>query len=207
MRDENISALVAARLCHDLISPMGAIGNGIELLELSSGNRGEEIALISDSLETALAKLRFFRIAFGPADTGSRIRSEEAPAITDAMFSGRFAIKWAEPALPADLPRPLVRMTFLAILCLEKSLPLGGTVRISISEESTSLSVEGHRLSAEPELWEHLRTGAPLTEPRSNSVQFPLLRETLDATGTAVSVQISETGACIRLGQKPAQPA
>ncbi|HMR60143.1 MAG TPA: histidine phosphotransferase, partial [Amaricoccus sp.] len=65
MSAPDLSALVSARLCHDLISPMGAIRNGMELLQMAPGEaQSPEHALIADSLETALAKLRYFRLAF-----------------------------------------------------------------------------------------------------------------------------------------------
>ncbi len=93
---------------------------------------GPEIALVNDSLATALAKLRFYRVAFGPADGQARQSLDEAAQITDAMFHGRFTVAWE--AGNRDLPRPLVRLAYLAILCLEKSLPMGGLVRVSLPE-------------------------------------------------------------------------
>ena len=128
MNRPELSELVSARLCHDLISPMGAIGNGLELMQLSGGAGAAELALVNDSLATALAKLRFYRIAFGPADPQGRLSPDEAAQITDAMFHGRFTVAWHAPT--ADLSRPLVRMIYLAILCLERSLPMGGQVRV-----------------------------------------------------------------------------
>jgi histidine phosphotransferase ChpT len=62
-----IAALIASRICHDLISPIGAIGNGMELMALSSGQEqsSPELDLISQSVENANARIRFFRIAYG----------------------------------------------------------------------------------------------------------------------------------------------
>ena len=77
----DLSSLVAARLCHDLISPIGAIGNGMELLQMTEGRGVAELELISDSLATALAKLRFYRLAFGPADAQARQSIDEARQI------------------------------------------------------------------------------------------------------------------------------
>jgi histidine phosphotransferase ChpT len=61
-----IAALIASRICHDLISPIGAIGNGMELMALSSGQEqsSPELDLISQSVENANARIRFFRIGF-----------------------------------------------------------------------------------------------------------------------------------------------
>ena len=71
-RDEaELASLVAARLCHDLVSPLGAIGNGVELLEMSGDfpgiSKSPELALITESVRSARARVRFFRTAFGHA--------------------------------------------------------------------------------------------------------------------------------------------
>jgi hypothetical protein len=134
----DLSALVSARLCHDLISPMGAIGNGLELMQMSGGRTGAEVNLISESLDNALAKLKFFRVAFGPADPQARQSFEEAAQITDAAFQGRFTVTWQ--AEGKDMPRPMARMLYLAILCLEKSLPMGGELRIAAAEDAARMT-------------------------------------------------------------------
>ncbi len=62
----DIASLIGSRISHDLISPIGAIGNGLELLSMS-GAGGPEVELISDSVANANARIRHFRIAFGLA--------------------------------------------------------------------------------------------------------------------------------------------
>lgn len=205
MSEHDLTAMVSARLCHDLVSPLGAIGNGLELLELSSGGSGEEIALISDSLGSALAKLRFFRVAFGPAESSARIRGEEVSAITDAMFSGRVTVVWSD--LPDDVARPLIRLMFLAILCIEKSLPMGGAIRASIAGDAGTLCVEGRRVAAPEDLWAHVTEGRPVENLRSDAVQFALLRHHLEANEARLTAELSETGATIMLGAPATLPA
>ena len=61
----NLAALIGSRICHDLISPIGAINNGLELLDMNGGVQGAEMELISGSVGNAGARIRFFRIAFG----------------------------------------------------------------------------------------------------------------------------------------------
>ena len=136
---------------------MGAIGNGLELLQLAGTAGAAELALVNDSLATALAKLRFYRVAFGPADPQARQSFDEAAQITDAMFHGRFTVAWEPQA--GDMPRPLARLVYLAILCLEKSLPMGGHVRVGVAEDGIALAVEGRRTAPPPELWAHVTDG------------------------------------------------
>jgi histidine phosphotransferase ChpT len=193
----DLSALVSARLCHDLISPMGAIGNGLELLQLSAGPAAAELALVNESLATALAKLRFFRIAFGPADEQARQSFDEATQLSDAMFHGRFTVSW--PDRGGDLPRSLTRVVYLAILCLEKSLPMGGHVRVGIAGTAITLSVEGRRTAPPQALWAHVPEGTPVPELKPDGVQFALLRQALAGTGQRVEARFTETGAEVRL--------
>lgn len=196
MTTPDLSALVAARLCHDLISPMGAIGNGLELLQLSSGAGGAELALVNDSLATALAKLRFYRVAFGPADRHARQSFDEAAQITDAMFHGRFTVAWEPRA--ADMPRPVARLIYLAVLCLEKSLPMGGTVRIDVGD-TIALAVDGYRTAPPAELWAHVLSGAPVPELRADGVQFALLRRALSSTDHRIEAAFGETDLALRI--------
>lgn len=200
-----LSALVSARLCHDLISPMGAIGNGLELLQMGDQTASAELDLISDSLATALAKLRFYRVAFGPADAEARLTFEEAQAITDAMFKSRFAITW-EASRP-DMARTLAQVIYLAILCLEKSLPMGGTVRVRVAGPTIALGVEGRRTAPPAALWAHVTHGAALQDLRADGVQFALLRQVLDATGHRIAVEFGEAGAALTMTAQEPQPA
>ena len=66
-----LSQLLGSRLCHDLVSPLGAIGNGVELLEMSPDFPGiaacPELQLIAESVSSARARIQIFRVAFGQA--------------------------------------------------------------------------------------------------------------------------------------------
>lgn len=200
----DLSALVSARLCHDLISPMGAIGNGLELMQLSQPAASAELDLIADSLGSAIAKLRFFRIAFGPADVQAMIAGEEMRSVTDAMFPGRFTVFWAGP--PRDVSRATGKLIFLALLCLEKSLPMGGAATIALGEEDDAIAIaaEGRRLAPPSELWA-LAAGAATETLRSDAVQFALLAGALAAQGLEIETRFEEPGAEVRIG--PPSPA
>lgn len=207
-----LSALVSARLCHDLISPMGAISNGLELLQMTTGAGKDELALISDSVAVALAKLRFYRVAFGPADPQARQSFEEAVQVTEGMFKSRFTVEWQTTG--RDMPRTTAQMIYLAILCLEKSLPMGGSVRVSLSEpeaagEPTAISliVEGRRTAAPPDLWAHVTDGAVVPNLRSDGVQFALLRRALEHHGQGIRAAFTDSGAELVLTAPSPMPA
>ena len=79
----NLAALIGSRICHDLISPIGAINNGLELLGMSDAREGPELELISESVGNASARIRFFRWV-DMEERRPRTRSETR-AIIDAM--------------------------------------------------------------------------------------------------------------------------
>lgn len=81
MDDLKLCGLISSRICHDLISPIGAIGNGMELLQLSNGRGDEEIELIRDCADTAAAALKFMRIAFGARDPKETMSTRDLEAI------------------------------------------------------------------------------------------------------------------------------
>lgn len=193
----DLSALVSARLCHDLISPMGAIGNGLELMQLAQPAVTAELDLVAGSLGSALAKLRFFRIAFGPAEAQGRLSAEEIAAVTDAMFSGRFSVAW-EVTGP-DLSRMSAKLALLALLCVEKSLPMGGAARVAVAGAAIAVSAEGRRTAPPAALWDLVAAGGEAEGLRPDGVQFALLRRTLEEAGGAAEVAFDDTGASVRM--------
>ena len=133
MQDKpDLAALIASRICHDLISPIGAIGNGVELLAMDAGAQRPEMALISESVANANARIRFFRVSFGAASGDQRIaRSEVMSVLTDLTRGGRISYAWTSVA---DLPRREVRLAFLLLQCVETALSYGGKVAVTRDE-------------------------------------------------------------------------
>ena len=168
----DLAALIGSRICHDLISPIGAINNGLELLSMSGVAEGPELGLIGESVDSASARIRFFRIAFGAAGDQMVGAAEIASILRDLYDSSRLGLIWT-PIEPQ--PRAAVRLAFLGILCLETAMPYGGTARIS--EHDGTWRLEGHadKLNLEPALWAHLdevHSDVPLQPAQ---VQFALL--------------------------------
>ena len=88
MNDTQLNDLIGSRICHDLISPLGAISNGIELLTMSGAAGSPEMTLIGESIENANARIRFFRVAFGAAAPGSLLGNSEIRSIMADMYRG-----------------------------------------------------------------------------------------------------------------------
>ena len=173
MSQTDLAALVCSRMCHDLVSPIGAIGNGLELLELSDMRGASELALISDSVQQANARIRLFRMAFGHADPTQMVpRKEVLSVLTSLAHGSRNAYLWQAPG---DHSRQAVRCALLALLCLDSALPLGGDITVSLSGETWQVSATADRLNAEPALWDYLTAPSSSLTFQPNTVQFALL--------------------------------
>ena len=185
MTDHNldISVLVGSRICHDLISPIGAIANGLELLELTGATPGPEMELISASVHNANARIRFFRIAFGAAGQQMMGRTEIMSVLKDISKTGRIEMLW----VPSDPhPRPMVRLAFLAVLCCETALPQGGSIRVDQEDDRWKVTATGGAVSLDPALWNTLGEAPVSTNGSSATVQFPLLAEMVEKLGRKV---------------------
>ncbi|WP_417816891.1 histidine phosphotransferase family protein [Tritonibacter scottomollicae] len=168
----NLAALVGSRICHDLISPVGAINNGLELLGMSNSLEGPELELISDSVNNANARIRFFRVAFGAAGEQELGRMEITSVLGDVSKGARINYNWSSQEAAA---RRDVRMAFLAGLCLESALPYGGTIQILRSTDGWTVTGEGRKINVDENLWASLTTDAAEVEITPALVQFALL--------------------------------
>jgi histidine phosphotransferase ChpT len=170
----NLASLVGSRLCHDLISPIGAIQNGLELIALSGQNdTSPEMALIQDSCESAAARIRFFRVAFGGASKLHMMSQREVVSTLSALGKGgRLQFEWIPQE---DLPRTEVQLAYLAYLCCESALPYGGTIRFDRDAAGWTISAKGTRFAINQQLWDHLNGSVPLDEPAADRVHFAML--------------------------------
>ncbi|QDC09628.1 histidine phosphotransferase [Oceanicola sp. D3] len=190
--DFDLAARLASRICHDLISPVGAIGNGVELLAMAGLQNSPELALVDDSVKNAQGRIKFFRIAFGRAEEGQAVSEAEILAtLADYLGGGRVQVDW--PA-PGTVGRAELRAIFLAINCLEIELAYGGVIEVRPSWEVVA---RAPRLRNEAAAWEALERGdgAGLSPAQ---LQFAMLPKALAALGRAAEVARLEEEVAIR---------
>jgi len=157
---QDLVDLIGSRICHDLISPIGAISNGVELLTMSGNNRGPEIDLITESVESANARIRFFRIAFGTVSATQKFTATETRAILrDVSWGGKIVYDWQPQQ---DAPRSDVKLVFLLLQCFETAMPRGGRITISRVGEQWAIYGQAERLKIDTGLW---RTLTHASEP------------------------------------------
>lgn len=137
--------LLASRFCHDLISPMSAIANGLELLEDDEGSQGEmgaeAIRIATDSAQKGLGLLQFFRIAYGNAGVGAVLSGQEVESLAQGyLVDSKIAVTLNEGA-QQKLPGGHGRFMLAAIPPAADCLPYGGKIALSFAA-----SPEGYRL-------------------------------------------------------------
>ncbi len=204
----DLAALLCSRLCHDIISPVGALNNGLELLD-EGGADEDAMQLIRTSARNASARLQFCRIAFGAAGSaGMVIDTGDAEKVALAFMKNEKAdFSWSgERAL---LPKNKVKLLLNLILVANGAIPRGGTIEARLLDLQTSpkfeLACKGPMLRVPPKFLE-LHSGQPPSEPiDAHSVQpyYTLLL----AKEAAMEVQIRATADEIVLTAADKAPA
>jgi len=132
----DLAALLCSRVCHDIISPVGAINNGLELLD-EGGADEDAMRLIRTSARNASARLQFARLAFGAAGSaGMQIDTGDAQSVAIALFSNEKAeLEWnGERAL---LPKAKVKLLLNLLLIASAAIPRGGKLTVELHDLQT----------------------------------------------------------------------
>lgn len=140
----DLAAMLCSRLCHDMLSPVGALANGLELLadEQDPEMRARCMELLDQSARISTDKLKFFRLAFGAAGGfGEAIPIDEAKAVIDALAADnkRVEINWAiaEPSLPKPAVKVLLNLAHIALDALVR----GGTLDIGAERRNGAVEI------------------------------------------------------------------
>lgn len=159
MKSHEFASLLCSRLCHDLLSPVGALNNGIELLadEHDPEMRARCLDLLAESARASANKLKFFRLAFGAAGGfADEVDSREARAAIEGLFGGdgRIQLGWMvdEPTMSKAALKVLLNIVLIA----GDSLVRGGSLDIGAEKHEAGLDIvvraEGPRIVLDPEL-------------------------------------------------------
>jgi histidine phosphotransferase ChpT len=139
----DLAALLASRVCHDIISPVGAITNGLEVLEEESSEEMRSFAmdLIKKSARQASAKLQFARLAFGAAGSaGAEIDLGDAESVARGFMAGEKAnLEWT--AVRVLMPKNKVKLILNLLLIATHAVPRGGTIHITVTGQAAAPTV------------------------------------------------------------------
>lgn len=148
LSDLDLAALLCSRVCHDVISPVGAIANGLELIddpEMDEETKETALDMVRSSARTASAKLKFCRIAFGAAGSaGALIDMGEAGEIAKA-FVGEEKVKldWLAPR--ENRPKQQVKLVLNMMLMAMAGIPRGGVVTVAAEGDVFTARAAGDR--------------------------------------------------------------
>jgi histidine phosphotransferase ChpT len=138
----DLAALLCSKVCHDLISPVGAIVNGLEVLDDNPKPEDREFALdlIRKSAKTASARLQFCRLAFGAAGSaGAQIDLGDAQTMARGQIEdGKTSITWNLPRLL--LPKNRVKLLLNMMVIAQQTIPRGGVLSVDPLGEGETMS-------------------------------------------------------------------
>ncbi len=168
----DLAALLCSRLCHDLISPVGAIINGLEVMEEDKDEETKTFALdlIKKSATQASAKLQFCRLAFGAAGSaGAQIE------LGDAEKAARGLLEDGKTTLVWNLPRALVaknraKLLLNMLLVASATIPRGGTLTVEPMSEGYQVSARGLNARLGPATAD-LLAGSPAEPVNAHAIQ------------------------------------
>jgi histidine phosphotransferase ChpT len=133
----DLASLACSRVCHDVISPVGAIINGLEVLDEEKDGEMRQVALdlIKKSAATASARLQFCRLAYGAAGSaGASIDTSDAEAVTRGLIGDdRTKLVWNVPRRLA--PKNKVKLLLNLCLLAFSTIPRGGVVTVTVEGE------------------------------------------------------------------------
>lgn len=181
----NLATLIGSRICHDLISPIGAIHNGLELLELSGGmSQTPEMQLIVESCANARARVTFFQLAFGMSQGAQTVSQRALSDMITPVFSDRIEVSLSghEPIV-----RSRAQAVLLALLCIESALPRGGMIDIDLSGQITTLKAQASSIEWDAPLWSLLTQTPPECSVAPSQVQFQLFAALTDPERRAIN--------------------
>ncbi|HZB93629.1 MAG TPA: histidine phosphotransferase family protein [Stellaceae bacterium] len=184
--------LINARLCHELVSPVGAINNGVELLDEDDADFVRDaIQLIGQSARKAGQRLQFYRFAYGTSASGGAASGRDLAL--GLLEGGKVRCDWSAEAttLPAHWQRLACNMLVLAA----DALPRGGTILVRPLRAGASgieVTAEGEAVNLGPELRGALDPAAPVDELTSRTVHAYFTQRLAQILGATVAIAEAE---------------
>ncbi len=192
LSDLDLAALLCSRVCHDLISPVGAIANGLELMddpEMDAETKETALAMVRSSARTAAAKLKFCRIAFGAAGSaGAVIDLGEAGDIARDFLGEEKRVKLEWNAPRENRPKQQVKLALNMVLMALAGIPRGGLVTLTAAGGGFAARAAGDRAKLPEQIAQVLDGTAELTALDARLVQPYYARQLARAAGLTLTI-------------------
>jgi len=195
----DLAAMLCSRLCHDLLSPVGALNNGLELMadEKDPAMRQRCIELLEQSARISANKLKFFRLAFGAAGGfGEHIAVEEPRELIAALVAGdeRLSLEWGVNV--GSLPKPAVKILLnLAAIGLD-ALVRGGTLSVHAEQSGNATEIAirsaGPRIAFDENIGHALTGELPTSELSGRTAPAHMIHLLATQRGGGVQYALGE---------------
>jgi histidine phosphotransferase ChpT len=204
LSDLDLAALLCSRVCHDIVSPVGAIANGLEMMDEDDDEEMRRLALelVRRSARQASAKLQFCRMAFGAAGgAGSMLDVGEAGDIA-RLFVGDEKVKldWRAPRGARD--KNEVKLLLNLLLLGIAAVPRGGIVTIEAADDLLSATAEGDGARLADKTKAVLDRTVPAAEFDARVVQVYYALRLAEQTGFAIAAEVKPRIVMFRAGRQ-----
>jgi len=207
MSDSSVefASLLCSRLCHDLLSPVGAMSNGLELLadEDDPDMRVRVMELLADSARASADRLKFFRLAFGAGGGfGETLGTDEVKAAVVGLVRGnpRIELGWLVeiPAIPKTAAKILLNLAMVAFDALVR----GGRLDVGVEHDEVVVRAEGPRIVLDAEIRTVLADGTGAVSSRTSAAW--LIRKLAEEANGSVTLADGEDGVLLLAARLPA---
>lgn len=199
----DLASLLCSRLCHDMLSPVGALSNGLELLadEKDPDMRQRCFELLEQSARISADKLKFFRLAFGAAGGfGELVAVNEARVLVDALVANnpRISVEWA---LVSDaMPKPAIKTLLNFALIGIDALPRGGVLALAAEQRAHAdggaseivVRAEGPRIAFDRDIGHALEGNLPHSELSSRTAPAAMLASLAESVGGQLQFMLGD---------------
>ncbi len=191
----HFASLLCSRLCHDLLSPVGALNNGVELLadEHDPAMRARCVELLADSARVTAEKLKFFRLAFGSGGGfGEQVDTGEARAAVEGLFGvdGKIDVHWMVDE--ARMDKAALKVLLNLALVAGDALPRGGILSVGAEKHRAGTDIvvraEGQRLTLPEEIRDVLESHVDETSLAPRAAPAWLVRSLVEEARGRVQV-------------------
>jgi histidine phosphotransferase ChpT len=206
MNDLDFAALLVSRVCHDLVSPVGAVVNGLEVLEeeRDTALRADALRLVGSSASQAAARLQFARIAFGAAGSAAAELDlmEVGRMVTGFLSGGKCQLDWGAP--PVNWPKDWAKLLMNCTIIAADALPRGGKISVRASASSAApgfaVRASGQGARVQEETMRVLR-GEPSLPFDGRTIQPHLTYRLATLLRTEVALAIHEGSVTVSAGE------
>jgi len=195
----DLAAMLCSRLCHDLLSPVGALTNGLELLadERDPEMRQRCMELLDQSAKTSADKLKFFRLAFGAAGGfGESVPVDEARSVTEALVGGSKRVEMTWGVTTDRLPKGAVKVLLNFAQIGLDALVRGGTLDIGAESRNGASEIvvraAGRRIAFDQTIGRALENRLDASELSSRTAAAHMLALLAKQAGGGLQFMLSD---------------